>query len=685
MATISTAIEVHDKVSRPINMMVTAITHLCNAFDTAESSLDSAFDTSAVQQARSAIAQCAKAVTQLESNTDRVEDEQRKYNRAIQDGSGAMSGLISKVGGLVTSYASLRTIGATVKLSDEMAQTTARFGMLVEGEEEVLALKEKIYQSAQRSRGAYQETANSVAKLGLVAGKAFSGTDEIIAFAETLNKNFVVGGASATEQASAMYQLTQAMGSGRLQGDEYRSIIENAPLLAKAIEDYMVNVQGAKGTMKEWASEGKLTANVIKAAVFKSAEDVEQRFNEMPMTWNQIWTKMKNTALMKFQPVLDKINNIANNKKLQKGIIKLTNAFSKIATVAVGAINVISEVASFMYDNWSYIEPIIFGVVGALATYRTTLLITKGIEMAVAVAKGLMAAAQWACTSATWAEVTAQWGLNAAMYSCPLVWIIALIFALIAVILLVVVAMNKAAGKSVSVAGIICGAFAWLAATTWNITAGSVNSILQFLWASFAEPIVGIIEWILNVCNGGFDSFGGAVANLIGQIISWFLSLGQVVTKIIDAIFGTNWTAGLTSLQNKVLAWGKNENAITLDRNAPELLKRVDATDAYNAGYSFGENVADKFNPDEILSNLYGLVDNTDDMKDSMEIASEDLKYLRDIAEREVINRFTTAEIKVEMTNNNSISSEMDLDGIVDYLVVGVNDAMARTAEGVHI
>jgi hypothetical protein len=312
-------------------------------------------------------------------------------------------------------------------------------------------------------------------------------------------------------------------------------------------------------------------------------------------------------------------------------------------------------------------------------------------------------------TGNTAAASAAQFVYNSALLACPLTWIIMLIIALIAVIYAVVAAINKVTGSTISATGVIIGAVATMVAFVWNLIVGVINGIIQYLWTMFVEPFIGIIEFILNVCNGGFNTFGDMVANLIGQIIGWFLSLGTVVTKIIDAIFGTNWTAGLNSLKKSVTSWGKNENAITLSREAPELsdigVDRWAYGDAWNAGYGMGKGIDDAvsgafggggniFDPDQYAStyeasqmpsNIASIAENTGDMKDSMDITKEELKYLRDIAERDTINRFTTAEISVNMTNNNNISSDMDLDGVVDYLVIGVNEAMATAAEGVHV
>ncbi len=284
------------------------------------------------------------------------------------------------------------------------------------------------------------------------------------------------------------------------------------------------------------------------------------------------------------------------------------------------------------------------------------------------------------------------------MTANPIGLIIAGIILLIGIFYASVGAINKFAGTSISATGVIAGIFAWLGAFIWNTVVGVINAIIQFLWTAFVEPWIGIIEWVLNVFNGGFDSFGDAVKNLLGQIISWFLSLGKVVTKIMDAIFGTDWTSGLSSLQSSVLAWGKNNNAITLDRNAPAIESRIAYSTAWEAGKAWGTGLEDKFSKafkmDELISNAsLGDVEaaaankdtakNTEKMAKSMEVSEEDLKYLRDISEQEAINRFTTAEIKVDFSSTNTINSDLDLDGIIDQFTEKLEEAMDVAAEGV--
>ena len=362
-------------------------------------------------------------------------------------------------------------------------------------------------------------------------------------------------------------------------------------------------------------------------------------------------------------------------------------------------------------DNWSIIEPIMWGVIAVLSVYAGYLALTNGIEL---ISKGIKIAscvAAYAHAAATGIEVTAtaaataaQYGFNTALLACPITWIIIAIIALIAVFYMVVAWINKIQNKSISATGIICAAFAFAGTVIWNTVIGILNAIIQSAWSTFVEPFLGIIEWVLNATNGGFDSFGGAVANLIGQIISWFLSLGKVVTQIIDAIFGTDWTSGLSSLQDSVISWGKSNTAITIDRNAPELNGRIAYSDAINVGYQFGQGIDKKVsgvfdginNPfdgvggaqdtwDGIHNNTGDTAGNTAAMADSMDVLDEDLKYMRDAAEQEVINRFTLAELKVDVKNSNTLTKKTDFDDMGRALSMFTSEFLASAAEGGHI
>lgn len=443
------------------------------------------------------------------------------------------------------------------------------------------------------------------------------------------------------------------MASGVLRGEELNSVFEQAPTIIQTIAKYL---DVPIGKIREMAADGEITASIVKNAMLASADEINAKFESMPMTWGQVWTRMSNAALVALRPVLAGINWLANNIEIIGPLV-----------LGLGAAFLVFQVAAHWTQIASAVTAIYHGVVAFLS-----------------IGFGVL-------TGSTAAASAAVFQFNSALLANPITWVVMLIIILIAALYAVVAIINKVTGSAVSATGIIAGAVFWLAALIGNIVIGLLNGLIQMTWNTFVEPFIGIIEWVLNVVNGGFDSFGGAVANLIGQIISWFLSLGKVVTKIIDAIFGTDWTGGLSSLQDKVLAWGKNENAITLERNAPTIDHRFDMTDAFDSGYQFGQGIEDKVagmfgfdgaNMDAIYAGVDDTAVNTGKMADSVNIADEDLKLLRDVAEMRFVQNFVTLTPTVSM--NASISEKVDVREVVGAIGAILEDEFAAAAEGVY-
>ena len=740
IATINSTIVLKDNFSGVIHNILNAVNLTVSAMESMQSTMGASFDTSAfngiheqlneatikTQAWEAAIQKTADTTGNLSAPIESVNrgiknnvDEQERFNHSVQNGASDMDGLNKRLKGMAATYISLQGVQQVLEISDNFAQTTARLDLMNQSFNKANNTAKKtddlvnlVYQSAQNARGSFEDMASVVAKFGNNAKDAFGSQEEVVAFANLIQKQMTIAGASTQESSNAMLQLSQALGSGVLRGDELNSIFEQAPNLIQSIADYL-NVP--IGKIREMAADGELSAGVVKAAIFNSADEINAKFSQMPMTWGQVFTAMKNTALMQFQPVLDKINELANNPQFQEFAANVIGSLATVANVVLTVFSIVASVGSFVADNWAIIGPIVYGVAaaigvvcGAMIAYNTITKISAAIEAAKALASSIHSASLAMLTGATFSATVAQYGFNAALLACPLTWIVIAIIAVIAAIYAVIAIINKVKGTTISATGVIFGVITWLCTLITDIVIGLINGLIQLVWSQFVEPFIGIIEWILTAANGGFNSFGGAVANLIGHIISWFLSLGKIVTKIIDAIFGTDWTAGLSSLQDKVTAWGTNENSVKINLEAPEI-SRIGLKDSYKKGYILGTTVENKissvfsknnedtglnfddltagYNSDfeSLGNNVSDIAGNTGSIADSLEITSEDLKYLRDIAEKEAVNRFTTAEIRVEMTNNNSISSDMDLDGIVDYLAVGVNTAMEKAAEGVHV
>lgn len=658
-------------------------------------------------------------LSQTVGNTERYirdnVDEQGRFNREIEEGTNEADSLMQTIKGAVAAYATIQTLSTALNLSDQLTSTTARLNLMNDGLQTTQDLQNMIYLSAERARGSYQATADAVSKLGLMAGDAFGSSEEIIAFMEQVNKQFTIAGTEAAGIDAAMLQLTQAMGSGVLRGEEYNSILEQAPNIIQAIADYM---EVPKGQLKDMAAEGQITADIVKAAMFAAADDTNAKFESMPKTFSQIWTSFQNTALMAFQPVLQRMNEIANSESFQTFVNGAIEALSMVAGIAVEIFNLITSVGTVLADNWSWLSPIIYGVIGALAVYYGWLGLVKMAELLGAAATGALTLAKMlavpvyaAMTGATMAETAAQWGLNSAMYACPIVWIIILIIALIALFYAAVAAVNKFAGTSVSATGIICGVF--------MVAAAFIGNLFVALWNLVVDVFVLIYNLVATVANfigNVFTDPIGAVCRLFFDLADTVLGILQALASAIDAIFGSNLAGSVQGWRDSLGGWvddtfGKGEEVMA-KMNADDMkLGRFEYGAAWDAGYSFGEGIDESianFDPSSLFNtnvpgaddyaNLgnYGsgiggigsgvddIAGNTGKIADSMDITEEDLKYLRDIAEQEAVNRFTTAEITIEQTNHNTVSGKMDLDGIVSGLTDAANEAVDRIAEGVH-
>lgn len=676
MATIRSQMVLNDQVTGVLKNITRALDITLHSFEQMQDASANAVDVRLLNQARAGLGEVNLAVREMEENYRRAAQQEQQVTRnirqstqaeqqlnaSIRGGNDALDDMVGKAKNLAATIGASVGLKKLIELSDQMTSTTARLNFIVDDGGSVEALEAKIMASAQRSRAAYLDTASAIASMGANAGAAFTSNDELIAFMEQVNKQFVIGGASAQGQAAAMLQLTQAMAAGALRGEELNSILENAPGIARAIEQYMGI---AEGSIRSYAEKGAVSATVVKNALLSIADETNAKFNGMAMTWGQVWTQMGNIALKVTQPLLTAINWLANNLSVIGPIL-----------LGLGTAFLVFQVAA----HWTQIAAV------ATAAYHAVV--------------NLLSIGFGVLTGNTAAASAAVFTFNSALLASPITWIIMLIAVVIGLLYGVVAIINKVTGSSISATGLICGAIAVAGAFIGNTVIGLLNALIQYIWAIFVAPFLGIVEWILNVCNGGFNSFGDAVANLIGQIIGWFLNLGKVVTTIIDAIFGTNWTAGLESLQSSVTAWGKNENAITLDKNAPTIDYRFEYGDAWAAGNDFGKGIDAKiggmfntgglgdssgFDLGDIAAYTGETADNTGKTADALAVTEEQLEYLRDIAERDAINRFTTAEVKIDMTGmTNRIDGSADLDGVISQLTEGFTEALVTAAEGVH-
>ena len=685
-----------------------------------QNSLNQAMQNMDVSAANDAYLRLSQTVGNTERYIRDNVDEQGRFNQEISAGTQQANELTNTIKRAVAAYVSIQTVGKALNISDELVQTTSRLNMMNDGVQTTAELVNMVYAAAQDARGSFSQMADVVARFGNNAKDAFSSSEEVVAFADLIQKQMTIAGASTQEAANAELQLSQALGSGVLRGDELNSIFEQAPNLIQNIADYL---DVPIGKIREMAADGELSADVVKAAIFSAADDINSKFNEMPMTWGQMWQSMQNTALIAFQPVLQRLNDLANSEAFQTFIQGAIEAMATLANIVLNIFELVGTVGGFIADNWSVISPIIYGVIGALAVYAAYLGIVKGIEIASAAATAIHSVAMSAkigvmaaLTGQTMAATAAQMGYNGALYACPVVWIIMLLIALIAIIFAVCNAIAKMTGVANSGFGVITG---------------GVNVVIQFfknLGLTVANIALGIGNAIAALASNMMTAFHNAICN----VQSWFYNLLSTACSVIENIaaalnklpFVSFDYSGISSAADDYAAKaseaaGNKEDYTSISDAFNEGFTTFDAfqdgwaSDAFNAGAAWGDGVADKVS-NFSLSDVFGqtdipnvgdytsgfndaiansgigdgvgsIDDNTGKIKDSLDVTEEDLKYLRDIAEQEAINRFTTAEINVDMSGmQNTVNSGDDIDGFMTKLTDSVNEAVDNMTEGVH-
>lgn len=678
-----------------------------------QNSLNQAMQNMDVSAANDAYLRLSQTVGNTERYIRDNVDEQGRFNQEISAGTQQANELTNTIKRAVAAYISIQSVGKALNISDELVQTTSRLNMMNDGVQTTAELVNMVYAAAQDARGSFSQMADVVARFGNNAKDAFSSSEEVVAFADLIQKQMTIAGASTQEAANAELQLSQALGSGVLRGDELNSIFEQAPNLIQNIADYL---DVPIGKIREMAADGELSADVVKAAIFSAADDINSKFNEMPMTWGQMWQSMQNTALIAFQPVLQRLNDLANSEAFQTFIQGAIEAMATLANILLNVFDLAVSIGTFIGDNWSIIAPIVYGIVAALTAYIAISAIVAAINGVMAIAEGVKAAAQMMATGATFAETAAQQGLNAALMACPLTWIIMLILALIVVIFAVCNAIAKMTG---------------IANSGFGVITGGVNVVIQFfknLGLTVANIALGIGNAIAALASNMMTAFHNAICS----VQSWFYNLLSTALSVIEGIcsalnklpFVEFDYSGISSAADDYAAKaseaaGNKEDYQSISDAFNEGFTTFDAfqdgwaSDAFNAGAAWGDGIADKVS-NFSLSDVFGqtdipnvgdytsgfsdaiansgvgdgignIDDNTGKIKDSLDITEEDLKYLRDIAEQEAINRFTTAEINVDMSGmQNTVNSGDDIDGFMTKLTDSVNEAVDNMTEGVH-
>ncbi|EQE56568.1 tape measure protein [Clostridioides difficile] len=782
MATIQTSIKIFDGMTPAFRNMTNSINTTINSLERLQQRLHNPLNTGGIQTSQQSLNNIESILTRIEQKIGRNANEQENFNNSIKRGSEASSVLVSRLKNIAGMYIGIKGIESITRAADTIASTKARLNLMNDGLQTTEQLNKMIYLSAQSARASYADTAAQVSKLGILAGDAFGSSAEVVKFAELMNKSFVIGGTSASEASAAMYQLTQAMAAGKLQGDEFRSIMENAPLLAEKIAQSMGK---GKEALKDLSRTGAITADVVRNALFKASAEIEKKFESMPITFSQALVMMKNDAYMIFGQTLGKISGALQSVRFSEIVVSMRNVMIAISSniydtlniiknilnsdffsdfvqgITLGAVLIIQglggitnaalSVVNIFAQNWSIIAPIVYGVIAAIGIYTIA-------TIALAVANKVASlSASWfnfqmtqtvimheLATGVTWMQVAAQYGLNAALYACPLTWIVLGFIAVIAVVFMVVAAINHFAGTSLTALGVIVGAVFAAVATIQNIMIGLLNGCIfvneaiangwnqcvYLMKQAIAKGVIFIIEKMASL-NDSVNSAGNALgkafidgANIAIRGVNKLIDLlnkipGIDIGKVGEATF-TPVKADNSYIKQQIDSlnrWvGNAPEKITLERMG---YKNIGA--AFEKGNALGtkwqnaisNKLKDTFDINKMLEdakdklglkdlwdkNKYGLdngigssdlgksakdtAGNTAKMAKTMDKSQEDLKYLRDIAEQEVINRFTGVNIKIDMNNTNNINSEADVDGIVNVLTEKLNDAMVVSAEGI--
>lgn len=657
-----------------------------------QSELNYAVQNMDVSAANSAYLKLSQTVDNTERYIRDNTNEQMQFNNAVYAGSVQTNNLLNKIMQIGGAYLSFQAVLGTMKQAVEYASDLA----------EVQNVVDVTFGSAAEQVNEWSQAALDVYGINEVTAKQYTGT------MGAMLKSSGLAGGSILEMSTNLTGLAADMAS-------FYNLDTDT-----AFEKIRSGISGETEPLKQLG----INMSVANLEAYAMSQGISEAYSEMSQAEQ---TTLRYNYLL--QVTADAQGDYARTSSSYANQVRLlgeswTEFTGMVASQVIPILTLLVEKLnsgiSWLSANWSVLQPILLGIIALVTTYTSVLAahaamqgISNAIELVAEIqayktatallanvnAQLLATSTEYALAVVTAQATVAQAGFNTALLACPVTWVIVTIIALIAILYAVIAHINKTKDEATSATGAICGAVYAAGAFILNTAIGVLNGLIQSTWNMFVEPVLSIVEWVLNVMNGGFDSFGGAVANLIGNIISWFLSLGKVVTQIIDAIFGTNWTSGLESLQNEVLSWGKTENAITLDRNAPTIDYRMSYTDAYNKGYEWGQGVENKIKdffggvaddnsgsyggePD-MTNYLSGIAGDTASISDSLDVSEEDLKYLRDIAEQEAINRFTTAEIKVDMSGmSNTVHNTNDLDGIVDGLTTRVLQAMEVVRDG---
>ena len=689
MAAIQTTLTLRDDTSKRLKIIekrVRSLAKTMGAFNNGVVTSGKRMETLAKR-----VEKVATATQKLGSASKDVNKLNKSLNNTSVQASSAKSsvdGLVSSVKRLAVAYLGFTGIGTILDTADKITGATNKLSTVhrmenpnasdAETRAVVADQMDDVFASAQRSRADYNATMQNVGKMLINAGATFEGNlDKAIAFNELMSKTYTIGGASAVEQETSMYQLIQALGSGTLAGDELRSVREGAQVAYKYIEEYAQALYNTKTSLKDLASEGLITSEIVTNAILKNADAINQMFDDTQVTFEQTMTMMKNNFTKAFEPVLQKLTTLLNNEEFQEMLAGITSAF-------VVASNVILDGMSWIARAWGW-------VTNLMEKHRNAILGTLVPALAVLIGyyivMGTIAVISFIATN----------------------WIILLVLASIVLLMFAFLKWGDIVGE---VIGWIVGIFWGLVIAIWDgiLIMTNLALFLGNVFAGVGAVIVAVFQnaWV-DIQTGWYACVEGVlrgvkwIVDALNKIPGVSIDTGGLTNKINDAAhkkadawasrqsYSEAWDKGYKSFEYYELVNPIEEGKKVKDKTSDFISESSDKVNEWLNNLlgkeEKKENLFGGKDWETTIGNALdgsGTGDNIGNIADSIELTKEDLEYLRELAEMEVINRFTTAEIKVDMSNYNTISGENDLDGLVEKLSVKLEEEMHIVAEGTY-
>lgn len=678
MATIESSIMLMDGMSKPLNSIINSINLTISSLQKVNNTninLNTSELLTAQAQIQSAGAQIRKIEEDINKNINSNVNSQNNFNNSLRTGVKEADNLFVKMKSFIGIFAGIQTLKMGVNISDTISQNTARLNLMNDGQQSTRELQNMIFESSKRSRGDYFATVDSIGKMGLTSGDAFSSNKELINFMELINKQFKISGTSAVGIDAAMLQLTQAMGAGVLRGEELNSIFEQAPLIIKNIASYL-NVP--IGQIKSMAAEGKITANIVKNAMFFASDDINKQFQSIPKTFNDITVSIKNSFLKEYEPISQRLSNLVNSNNFNTFTNTIISGVVKIIDYTVSGMDLISKIGTTIISNWNVISPLIGAVTMATIAYKSSIIMTNIALIKNNILQGknilnaiVMAGKNTYLAASTFAYTLAQEGLNAALYACPITWIIGGLSLIVGALYLGVAAYNKFTDSSISATGIITGGIGMIVGTVLNMGITIWNTLFS------------VAEFFVNVWKTPIYS----VQKLFSELVIGLVNKLMFLAKVSDKILGTDYNKKLTDIKTSLetnLVVNKPQEYINSN------LKRdyIDVKQWGNIGYEIGTNFfrgQNIENTSMVETNKYlsDINKNVSDISNSLDLTTDEIKYMRDIAEMEVINRFTTAEIKVEVGGiTNQVNNDLDFENVYTEIGEKLKESIEVAANG---